>query len=144
MAKEKNRLDADHDKIQYLLDCDLPGTSRENDEDYADQLLDRLLELGVIQVSNKRQAVFFNTIHNARPLVMYLKEPETLPQFERVLPIHVYETVNLLMWERLLEPELALAYKGLFDWMPAFTWCFALSYTLSDPAFNHLHGWINE
>lgn len=144
MAKEKNRLDADHDSIQCLLDNDLPGTSQENDEDYAVPLLERLRELGVIQVSNTRRGVFFHTIHNARPLIMYLEEPETLLQFERVLPIHVYETVNLLMWKRLLEPQLALAYRGLFDVMPAHELGYVSSYTLSDPAFDYLCGLLRK
>lgn len=140
MAKEKNRLDADHNAIQSLLDNDLPGISKNNDEDYAVPLLERLRELGVIQVSNTRRCVFFHTIHNARLLIMYLEEPETLSQFERLLPIHVYETVNLLMWERLLEPKLALAYRGLFDVMPASELGYVLSYTLSDTAFNFVCG----
>lgn len=144
MAKEKNRLDADHNAIQNLLDNDLPGIGEDNDEDFAVQLLERLRELGVIQVSNKRRCVFFHTIHNARPLIMYLEEMESLPQFEWVLPIHVYETVNLLMWKRLLEPKLALAYRGLFDVMPAQELGYVLSYTLSDPAFNYLCGLISK
>jgi hypothetical protein len=143
IEQNEDRLKAEHDTIQNLLDSDLPGKSTENDEDYAVRLLNRLRELGVIQVSKERQCVFFQTIHNTRPLVMYLVDAETLPQFDRLLPIHVYETVNSLLWERLLEPELALAYKGLFDWMPVFEWCFALSYTLSDSAFDHLHGWLD-
>lgn len=140
--QEKDRLQADHDAIQRLLNNDLPGVGKENDEEYATQLLDRLRELGVIQVSNERQRVFFHTIHNARPLVMFQMEAEILPQFERMLPIHVYETVNCLMWERILEPKLALAYKGLFDWMHVREFGFVLSHILSDSAFDHLHDMV--
>ena len=141
--QNKDRFEAEHDAIQKLIDNDLPGKNTEHDEEYAVRLLNRLRDLGVIQVSKKRQCVFFQTIHNTRLLVMHWKDLPSLSQFDMLLPVDVYETVNTLMWERLLEPELALAYKGLFDWMPAFQWCFALSYTLSDTAFDHLDGWIN-
>ncbi len=142
--QEQDRLKADHDAIQSLLDNDLPGISRENDEDYAVELLNRLRELGVIQVHDRWQCVFFYKIRNSRPLIMFQMETEALQQYERLLPIHVYETVNLLMWERVLEPKLALAYKGLFDWMHVHDFGFILTYTLSDSALDHLHGWLCE
>ncbi len=143
-TEQKNdRFEAEHNTIQKLIDNDLPGKSTDNDEGYAVSLLNRLRELGVIQVSKERQCVFFQTIHNTRLLVMHWKDLSSLSQFDMLLPVDVYETVNTLMWERLLEPELALAYKGLFDVMPAFERCFALSYTLSDTAYDHLGEWID-
>ncbi len=136
--QEKDRLEVDHEAIQSLLDHDLPGVNKDDDEEYATQLLDRLRELGVIQVYDKWQCVFFYTIHNTRPLLMFQMEIQELPFHERLHPIHVYETVNHLMWERLLEPELALAYKGLFDWMPVHEFGVILSHFLSDSASDYL------
>ena len=138
--QEKDRLKADHIRLQRLLNNELPGASRQDDAKYATQLLDRLRELGVIQVCDKWECVFFYTLHNTRPLLMFQVGTKEFPQYERLHPFYVYETVNRLMWERLLEPELALAYKGLFDWVPIPGFGFILSHDLSDSAFDHLYG----
>jgi len=46
------------------------------------------------------------------------------------------------MWERLLEPELAFSYRGLFDYMPTSDGkAYYLSSAASDPAFDYYYCW---
>jgi hypothetical protein len=115
--KPKNeKLKVERERLQCLLDYQLPGYGMDDGDIYVPRLLDRLRELGIIQICERLDCVFFYPVHNTRPLLMYQVGRGEFPQYERLFPIYVYETVNSLMWEGFLEPELALAYKGLFDW----------------------------
>lgn len=142
--QSQEKFEADSNILQRLLDYELPGASMQNDQKYAPRLLDRLRQLGIIQVADKWRCVFFYTTHNTRPLLMFQIGEKEFPQYERLHPFYVYETVNRLMWERLLEPELALAYKGLFDWVHIPGFAFILSHDLSDSAFDHMYTYFND
>ena len=116
---------------------------RDKEKANAPKLLDKLRELGVIQVSHVFECVLFYTVHNMRPLLMFRMGESELPQFERLQPFHVRETVDYLMWERLLEPELALSYKGLFDYTHMFEKDLChLCAIPSDPASDHMCEWF--
>ena len=67
------------------------------------------------------------------------------PRFEWVQPHHVYETVNYLMWKRLLKPELALSFVGLFDSMPMPEASGGYIYSCtSDTADDHMLKWLSD
>lgn len=140
--KDKNEVDVPL-ALRQRWDNYTTHDDREKEKANAPKLLDKLRELGVIQVSHGFQCVLFYTVHNMRPLLMFRMTDSELPQFDRLHPFHVRETVDYLMWERLLEPELALSYKGLFDYMPMIESHFNyLSSIPSDGASDHMCGWF--
>ena len=113
--------------------------ARQSDKENVPKLLDRLIELGIVHISESKKSVFFYPVKNTRPMLIFEQGIGKLPQFDRVQPFHVYDTVNYLMWERFLEPDLALSYKGLFDSMPMPDGkSYYLSSSLSDPAFDYM------
>lgn len=131
-----------NDILRRAWDPDVPLEERYSETERVPALLDRLRELGVVQCG-QWQCVFFYPTNNIRPMIMFLLEDIELPQFERLQPFHVYETVNYLMWQRLLEPELALSYRGLFDYLPMpEKQCFYLSACPSDEASDHMLAWF--
>jgi hypothetical protein len=134
--------------VQYEEPCWLyPDQTLEEmhkDEEKVPQLLNRLRELGVVQVVKSIGRVYFYPIHDTRPLVLYDKNPERNTKWEWLRPHHVYETVNYLMWKRYMKPELALAFMGIFDYIftPESDWGYYIS--VGDLAFNHVNDWLSE
>jgi hypothetical protein len=115
------------------------------DEHTTPILLNRLRELGIVQVAKKVGRVFFFPVHNPRPLCMYDGNDTEHPRFEWVQPHHVYETVNYLMWKRLLKPELALSFVGLFDSMPMPEASWGYHYgCLGDMASDYMRKWLSD
>jgi hypothetical protein len=115
------------------------------DEENIPLLLDRLRELGIVQVVKSVGRVFFFPIHNTRPIVLYDQNPEEYTKWEWLRPDHVYETVNYLMWKRLLKPDLALSFWGIFDCalMPESEWgCYYIG--VGDVAFDHVNKWLSD
>jgi len=131
------------EKLKQIWEYSSTVEDRDTDTKNTPLLLDKLRELGVVQLSNKWQCVFFYPTHNPRTLLMFYVDELKLPPFERLQPYHVLETVNYLMWERLLEPELALSYRGLFDYFHmAEKNCFYLTSCPSDYASDHMCEWL--
>jgi hypothetical protein len=130
------------ERLKKMWDTDPSVEDRDRDVLMVPLLLDRLRELRVVQEWNKWECVFFFPVHNVRPLLMFQRGELDLPQFERLQPFHVFETVNHLMWAHLLEPELALSYRGLFDYGFMSQNCFYLSACPSDSASNYMCEWL--
>jgi hypothetical protein len=124
---------------------DRAGEKYHEDERKVPKLLDRLRELGIVQVVKTIGRVYFYPIRNTRPMILYDKNSEQNTKWEWVRPDHMFQTVNYLMWQRHLKPELALAFWGIFDCMlmPETDWgCYYLG--LGDLAFDHVMKWLSE
>jgi hypothetical protein len=123
---------------------DRTGEKYHEDESKVPKLLDRLRELGIVQVVKSIGRVYFYPIHDTRPLVLYDQNPDQNTKWEWLRPHHVYETVNYLMWKRYLKPDLALAFLGIFEYMLTPESDMGYYISVGDLAFNHVNDWLSE
>jgi hypothetical protein len=115
------------------------------EEQKVPQLLNRLRKLGILEVAKSIGRVYFYPIRNTRPMILFDKNPEQCTRWEWVRPDHMYETVNYLIWQRHLKPELGLVFLRIFECMliPD-TECGMYYFGLGDVAFDHVNDWLSK